>query len=199
MIHRLTRLSLVAPFLGVFLALSGCLYDQPPSGPARDIDSWLLGQWTTQDKSGHEFKAIVTPASSDHYKVEFLRSGKEALEFDGWISRVDGFSLLVLKSLNQDDNFGKFALYHYELLSAAAPPPGGIGASRIRISELQLDESARTLDSFKLRAAIRSALKDGTLLLPHEVVADLKNNKTQIPGSIIWTKVGGVTLKGETF
>ena len=242
MIHRFTQFPLVILMLGVLPALSGCLYDHAPSGPARGIDSWLLGQWVTQDKSGHEFKSIVAPASSDHYRVTFQRSATEPLEFDGWISRVDGFPILVLKSLNPGDSLGKFALYHYELLSPAAPPPGGIGAPRIRLSELQLDESTRTLDSFKLRAAIRSGLKDGSLLAPYDVastrkgelieqqiidlesstatsMAGMKDAKIpestkkqldllrkkkmelmkEVPGSIVWTKTGGVTLKGETF
>jgi len=86
-----------------------------------------------------------------------------------------------------------------------------------------------------LRAEIRRALKDGTLLPPRDAVADLKEEKKlrenyaadtaylngfttsgklrtnataanlssesreKIPGSIIWIKTGGVTLKGETF
>ena len=242
MIQRLFRFSVIAIALGPFLALTGCLYDHAPSGPVRSLDSWLLGQWATQDKSGHAFQAIVTPASSDHYKVSFQRSAAEALEFDGWISRVDDFYLLVLKSLNQGDSFGKYALYHYELLKPASPPPGGVGAPRIRLSELQLDESARSLDAFKLRAAIRSALKAGTLLTPYDVASSRKGelieqklnelvsstaagmagikdakiseattkslellNKQKmellkdVPGSIVWTRTGGVTLKGETF
>ncbi len=196
------------------MALSGCLYDYAPSGPSRGIDTWLLGQWQTQDKAGHQFTAIVTRASSDHYKVEFQGHGVQPLEFGGWISRVDGFSMLVLRSLNQGPTFGKVALYHDELLSPEKAPPGGIGATRIRLSELQLDESTRSLDSIKLRAAIRSALKKGTLLVPHDVVADMKaeinpgsakDSKTskktreEIPGSIIWTRTGGVTFRGEPF
>jgi len=242
MTQHLLRFSAIAVALGLFLALTGCLYDHAPSDPVRSIDSWLIGQWATQDKSGHAFKAIVAPASSDHYKVSFQRGAAEELKFDGWISRVDGFSILVLKSLNQGNTFGKYALYHYELLTPSAPLPGGIGAPRIRLSELQLDESTRSLDAFKLRAAIRSALKAGTLLTPYDVassrkgelieqkindltsstaagMAGIKDAKiseaTQkslellgkqkmellkdVPGSIVWTRTGGVTLKGETF
>ena len=181
------------------MSLAGCLYDHAPSGPVRDVDSWLLGQWTTRDKSGHDFTASVIPSTSDQYKIEFQSGGHEPMEFDAWISRVDGFSILVVKSLNPGETLGTFALYHYELLSQAKPPAGGIGANRIRLSELRLDDSALTLDSFKLRAAIRSALKLGTLLTPHNVVVDLKTNPGEIPGSIVWTKTGSVTLKGETF
>ena len=233
--------SLALPtLLSALLSLSGCLYDSAPSGPMQNIDTWVLGQWSTQDKAGHQFSAIITPQPPDHYKVEFQRHGGGNLEFDGWISRVDNFSILVLKSLNQDASFGKCALYHYELLTQGPPPVGGLGANRIRLSELQLDASTHSLDPLKLRAAIRSALKDGTLLAPYDVVASrksefieqqifdleasaaskaatnsskvsdstldqlnkLKEQKASIkdvPGSVIWSKTGGVTIKGETF
>jgi hypothetical protein len=199
MLPRLTGPVIFPLLLAALLSLSGCLYDYAPSGPVRDIDTWLLGQWGTQDKSGHQFTAVVTRGTVDHYKVEFQKQGGEMQEFDGWISRVDDFSLLVLRSLNEGETFGKFAIYHYELLSKGPAPVGGIGATRIRLSDLQLDESTRTLDSYKLRAAIRKALKEGTLLVPHDVVADLKSQKAEIPGSIIWTKTGSVTFNGETF
>jgi hypothetical protein len=199
MLPRLTRFTVFVFLLGMLLALSGCLYDYAPSGPVRSIDTALIGQWATQDKVGHTFTSIVSPASSDHYTVEFQKQGGEPQEFDGWISRVDDFSILVIKSQTPGPNLGKFALYHYEILTPGVPLPGGIGAKRIRLSELQLDESTRTLDSYKLRAAIRKGLKEGTLLIPHDVVADLKSHKEQIPGSIIWSKTGSVTLKGETF
>jgi hypothetical protein len=236
-ILRLTAL------LGVFL-LSGCLYDNPPSGPSRNIDTWLVGQWQSKDKQGHTFKVIVSPAlaptislgkeidglvaSSTRYRISLsgVRGGDQ--EFEAWISRVDSFAILVVKSLNQGNSYGKYALYHYELLAPGTPPPGGIGATRIRLSELQLDESCRSLDSYKLRAAIRQSLKDGTLLTAYDVAAVRKEEAKQnasspiganlskpevrstnglsdfstsleIPGSVIWTKTGGVTLYGETF
>jgi hypothetical protein len=133
--------------------------------------------------------------------VTFSRPGSNTQEFDGWISRVDGFSILVLKSLDGSGSriAEKYLLCHYELLAPGTPPPGGIGAERIRLSELQLDESTRTLDSFKLRAAIHTALKEGTLLAPFDTVAERKGKLESIPGSLIWTKTGSVTLEGETF
>ena len=192
--------NLLLPFLlGCILLLSGCLYDYPPSGPSQSIDTWLVGQWAAKDKAGHEFTAVMAPASSSHYRLTLDRKGVSSQEFDGWISRVDGFSILTLKSLSGGSDAGKYSLYHYELLSPGAPPLGGIGATRIRISELQLDESCRGLDSYRLRAAIRQALKDGTLLAPYDVVAAHKEKNVEIPGSIVWSKTGGVTLSGETF
>jgi hypothetical protein len=70
---------------------------------------------------------------------------------------------------------------------------------RIRISELQLDQTSHTLEPYELRKAIRAALKEGTLLVPHDVVAELKKEQEDIPGSVIWTKTGGVTKGGITF
>ena len=237
---HLSRLTLL---LGIAL-LSGCLYDNPPSGPSRNIDTWLVGQWETKDKANHTLKATVAPAqltstpfgreidgivaSPTRYRITLsgLRGGGQ--EFEAWISRVDNFMILVVKSLNQGNSYGKYALYHYELLAPGTPPPGGIGATRIRLSELQLDESCQSLDSYKLRAAIRQALKEGTLLTAYDVAAVRKEEAKQnasapigadlskpevkssngqsdsstsieIPGSVIWTKTGGVTLHGETF
>jgi hypothetical protein len=237
---QLSRLTLL---LGITL-LTGCLYDNPPSGPSRNIDTWLVGQWETKDKADHSVKVTVTPeilsttpfaksidgmvASSTRYHITLsgLRGGDQ--EFEAWISRVDDFVILVVKSLNQGNSYGKYALYHYELLAPGTPPPGGIGATRIRLSELQLDDSCRSLDSYKLRAAIRHGLKDGTLLTAYDVAAVRKEEAKQnasapigadlskpevkssngqsdsstsieIPGSVIWTKTGGVTLHGETF
>lgn len=185
--------------LGCVLLLSGCLYDFPPSGPSQSIDTWLLGQWASKDKAGHSFTAVMAPSSSSHYRLTITGKGASYQEFDGWITRVDGFSILTLKSLSDGPTAGKYSLYHYELLSPGAPPAGGIGATRIRISELQLDESCLTLDSYRLRAAIRKALKEGTLLAPYDVVAARKGRGVEIPGSIIWSKIGGVTLNGDTF
>ena len=228
---RRTRTFLFAFLLGSLSLLSGCLYDNAPSAPSQDIDTWLTGQWKTGDKSGHSYMALVSRASSDHYRISLKSKSSGAQEFDGWISRVDGFSILTLKSLNEGPSLGKYALYHYELLSPEPPPPGGIGATRIRLSELQLDESCRSLDSFRLRKAIRSGLKAGTLLAPYDVVAERKLENQQqnaysadaaylnsfitsgkpksgekalpslkeLPGSVIWTKTGGVTLNGEAF
>lgn len=193
------RRLLPVPLLGALLLLSGCLYDNPPSGPSCGIDTWLLGRWEATDKAGHRYAAVMTPATSDHYRLSFSGPGTPPREFDGWISRVGGFSILVLKSLNEGPSFGKHALYHYELLAPGVPPPGGIGNRRMRLSELQLDESARPLDSYRLRASIRRALKDGSLLVPHDVTAERKGTQTEVPGSIIWTRTGGVTLRGESF
>lgn len=217
--------------LPLVLLFSGCLFDHAPSGPSCGIDTWLIGQWQTSDKSGHTYQAVMSRATSDHYHLLLSRTGNESLEFDGWISRVDGFPILVFQSLNAGTGYAKFAFFHYELLSPSKPPPGGVGATRIRLTELNLDESSRSLDSYQLRKVIRSELKSGTLIPAYDVVAEKKQENEErtsyavdsqflqsflssgqlhtrerhlsapvdIPGSIIWTRTGGVTLKGETF
>lgn len=184
--------------LGALLLLSGCLYENPPSGPSQNIDTWLVGQWDAKDKSGRDYHAVVAPSSPSHYRITLSRGGSVSGDYDAWISRVDGFSILVARSLN-GESAGKHALFHYELLSPSAPAPGEIGSTRIRLSELQLDPSAATLDSYHLRRDIRDALKAGTLLAPYDVVSDRKQGGNVIPGSVIWIKSGGVALNGETF
>lgn len=197
---KLRYITFLGGALAIALMLTGCLYDNAPSGPSRSIDTWLVGQWQTKDKSGHSYSSVVSPTkASDHYQITFSKPNSGAQQFDGWITRVDDFKILVVKSLNEGPSFGKYALYHYELLAPAPAPPGGLGAERIRLSELQLDDSARSLDPFNLRKAIREALKAGTLLAPFDTVAERKGKLEQTPGSVIWTKNGSVTLKGETF
>jgi hypothetical protein len=222
--HRLFLLISVAATL---LALSGCLYDNPPSGPSCNIDTWLVGQWDATDKSGRTYHTVVSPDGSSHYRITLSGGGRSSSDYDAWISRVDGFSVLVVKAL-AGNAAGKYALFHHELLAAGTPPPGGIGATRIRLTELQLDPSAATLDPYHLRRDIRDALKAGTLLPPYDVVADRKqqivppvgsgsagndgrlanpssveNKRTgpdiAVPGSVVWTRSGGVTLNGQTF
>lgn len=182
----------------VFL-LSGCLYDSAPSGPTRSIDTWLLGQWQTEDPSGHSSTVTVMPGKAGHYGIRFERSkGNTARTFDGWLSRVDDFSILVLKA-DDGEKAGKHLLLHYELLAPSPAPPGGVGSPRVRISELQLDSSASSLDPYHLRKTIRESLDRGDLLAPYNVVSDRKAGGLKIPGSVIWTKTGQVSLNGETF
>ena len=185
--------------LAALLLLSGCLYDSAPSGPVKSIDTWLIGQWTATDKSGSVSTATVVPGPTGHYQVTFSgNKGRQVRRFDGWLSRVDDFSILVLKGLDGEDA-GRHLLLHHELLSPAPAPTGGVGATRIRISELELDPAAQSLDARRLRAAIRSALKSGTLLAPYDEVSDRKAGGAALPGSVIWTKTGSVTIGGETF
>jgi len=196
----MNRLRILASplLLATLLLLSGCLYDNPPSGPSQNIDTWLVGQWDAKDKLGHQYHAVVAPSLPSHYRITLTRAGKSTTDYDAWISKVDGFTILVAKVLSGEST-GKYALFHYELLVPGTPHPGGVGATRIRLSELQLDPSAETLDSYHLRRDIRDALKAGTLLAPYDIVTDRNQGGTEIPGSVIWSKSGSVSLNGEAF
>jgi hypothetical protein len=215
------------PLLGLCLLLCGCPYDSAPSGPSQSLDTWLVGQWAAKDKSGRDYQAVVAPSSSDHYAITLTGKGKSPEIYDGWISKVDGFSILVVK-FKEGSSAGKYALFHHELIAPGTPSPGGIGATRIRLSELQLDPSAANLDPYHLRRDIRDALKAGTLLAAYDVAAVRNEEAKEIasvptgtnmtkldivssthaplspellstPGSVIWTKTGDVTMNGETF
>lgn len=196
---RIPRLLTLLVLSGCLLMVTGCLFDSAPSGPARSIDTWLLGQWQASDSTGNASTATVAPGAASHYQVTFTgNNGRRVHHFDAWLSRVDDFSILVLKSLDGEDT-GKHLLLHHELLSPSPAPPGGVGAARIRISELQLDPGAESLDPYRLRKTIREALKRGDLLAPYDVVKDRKSGGGVIPGSVIWTRTGSVALNGETF
>jgi|SRR3990167_1325683 len=156
--------------------LSGCLYQNPPSQPACQIDTWLLGDWIAQEKNGKTFEAIVTPQDNTHYHVSVYNQDHRTCrpsEFEGWISRVENIKFLTLRSLSCDEHNGKYIFLHYELLKRAKVPIDGVSAIRIRTTEPQLEESARNLDSYHLRQEISKRLKEGCLLLP---------------GGTVWTK-----------
>ena len=196
---RIARLLTLLVLSGCLLMVTGCLYDSAPSGPVRGIDTWLIGQWQASDSSGNASMATVAPGAASHYQITFTgNNGHQAHHFDAWLSRVDDFSILVLKSLDGEST-GKHLLLHHELLSPSPAPPGGVGAARIRISELQLDPGAESLDPYNLRKVIREALKRGDLLAPYDVVKDRKSGGAVIPGSVIWTRTGSVALNGATF
>lgn len=164
---------------GVLLFLSGCLYDNAPSQPASQIDTWLIGDWLAQDKKGKIYEAIITPQSSTLYHVSFYDKDKknDVWEFEGWLSRVDHLKFLTLRSLSENRRYhNKYLFLHYELIRREKVPHDGVGPCRILITEPHLDASAQILDSYELRKAIRKSLHQGTLLLPQ--------------GSVIWTRVG---------
>lgn len=174
------------PFLFITLFfLSGCLYDFPPSKPSSQIDTWLLGQWTAQDKSGKIFEAVITPINNTHYHVTFCDKDKNnALpwEFEGWISRVGNLRFLTLQSLSSNPRFhGKYLFLHYELMKSETDKEDGVIARQIRISEPQLPASDITLDSYHLRQEITKKANQGTLLLPDKAPL----------GFSVWTRTGG--------
>ena len=170
-------------FLLTRVFLTGCLYESAPSEPASQINTSLLGVWMTQDQSGKVFEAVITPESNTHYHVSCCdkdKNEKTPWEFDGWISRVDNLKLLTLQSLSSDPRYrGKYLFFHYEILAAKKPSINNVAPRRIRITELQLDETTRRLDPYHLRQAIRERLKQGDLLMSE--------------GSSVWTKTGMTT------
>ena len=196
---RIPLLLTLLALSGCLLMVTGCLYDSAPSGPVRSIDTSLLGQWQASNSSGNASTATVVLGATSHYQITFTgKNGHQVQHFDAWLSRVDDFSILVLKSLDGEST-GKHLLLHHELLSPSPAPPGGVGATRIRISELQLDPSVQSLDPYHLRKAIRNALRRSDLLAPYNVITDRKSGGGTIPGSVIWTRTGSVALNGETF
>jgi hypothetical protein len=169
------------------LLLSSCLYDHAPSRPASQINTALVGTWTAQDQHGRVLEAKVTPMSNLYYHISCYdkdKNEKNPWQFEGWISRVDDLKLLTLRSLSSDRRYqGKYLLFHYEVIAPGKAPVSGIGAPRVRITQLQLDLSARHLDPKALRQAIREELNQQRLLLSE--------------GSAVWTKIEDVAWKGE--
>lgn len=172
-------------FLFIPLLLVGCLYESAPSIPSSQIDTWLLGQWITQDKSGKVFEAIVTPKDNVHYEVTLWDQDKNKnhpWKFTGWISRVDDLKLLTLRSLSEDPRYhGKYLFFHYELMTPEPAPLNGVGSRRMRLLALQLPKEAEHATSYQLREAIRKALRQHLLLFPE--------------GSSVWTRTGEVYLR----
>ncbi len=161
---------LLATILGLLL-LSSCFYDCALSQPTAQIDTFLLGSWMTQDKSGKFFQATLSPLDSTHYRVLF--SSKDELhtpvwEFVGWISRIGNVKFLTLRSLScQKAYHDRYLFLHYELITPEKDPAdGGIGARRVRLREPQLPSFALHLDSYHLRQLIRKELREGKLLSP---------------------------------
>jgi len=113
--------------LPLTLLLSSCLYDNAPSKPASQINTALVGIWTTQDKNGKILQATVTPESNLYYHVSCCdkdKNEKNPWQFEGWISRVDNLKILTLQSLSSDPRYqGKYILFHYEVI---APGPASI-------------------------------------------------------------------------
>lgn len=166
----------------ITLFFTGCLYENPPSQPASQVDTWLIGTWITQDKSGKIYEAIISPETNTRYHVSFCNKDKneKPSEFEGWISRVGNLKFLTLQSLSTDSRYrGKYLFLHYELVKREKAPFKGVGPCRIRIIQPELDASARTLDSYHLRQAIQENLQKGILLLPQ--------------GSVTWSRTGDIT------
>lgn len=142
--------------------LTGCHFDNPLSGPSKDVNTWLLGVWEYKDlKAKKTYRAQVTPITGDRYAVVLRELGKTPKEtrkewmFEGWIARVGGARLLNLhcKQSAGEIPVGSYVFLHYQVVDQLD----------VIMRPLQLD-SAPDATSFQLRQEVRSKLKQGTLL-----------------------------------
>lgn len=147
----------------ISVLLTGCHFDNPLSGPSKDVNTWLLGVWEYKDlKAKKTYRAQVTPISDERYAVVLRELGKTPKEtaklwmFEGWISRVGGARFLNLhckQSASKDIPVGSNVFVHYQV----------VDQSDVVIRPLQLD-SAPDATSFQLRQEVRTKQKQGTLL-----------------------------------
>jgi hypothetical protein len=168
-----TRLAL--PLLA--LLLSGCWFQNPltPDG-SENLNSWVLGEWRHKDKKGVVTRAVVSPISSDLYRVQATQGSKQ-YEFEMWSSRVGNSVFLTLRSLRDSPNLpeGAYLFAHSQMLEQNA----------IRLRPLRLD-SPPDSTGFQLRKEIRARLKDGSLYAEGEQ-ADWERI-----GEVFWDRDGQV-------
>ncbi len=147
----------------ISVLLTGCHFDNPLSGPSKDVNTWLLGVWEYKDlKAKKTYRAQVTPISDERYAVVLRELGKTPKEtrklwmFEGWISRVGGARFLNLQckqSASKEIPVGANFFVHYQVVDQVD----------VIIRPLQLD-SAPDATSIQLRQEVRSKQKQGTLL-----------------------------------
>lgn len=155
---------LCLPLLLLFtLALSGCFFDQPLTDrPSKDINTWLLGVWQTQDDKGKTHQATILPLTGSRYTVryEILGTSKKDTKqwfFEAWISRVGSATFLNLQCQESAGQVptGANVFLHYTV----------VAQNTIVTRKLQLD-SPQSATSMELRKEIRQKLKDKTLFPP---------------------------------
>jgi len=139
--------------------LTGCGFENPlTSGPSANLNTWLLGVWETEDGQGNTLKMTVLPKSVNRYWLNLSRiapngRSKGEYRFEGYISRVGSSKFLTLQTLEASNELtpGQYVFAHYQLLDQ--------NHIRTRIPQL----SDPTATSFRLRVAVRRALKERTL------------------------------------
>lgn len=149
-----------AAILCVVVLFAGCRFEQPlTSSPSKNLNTWLLGVWETQEKDGAIQRATLTPKDSGRYWLRFQKiskAGKTTTDwlFDAWISRVGRSNFLTLRMQEGGGEFapGTFAFVHYQVLNQ--------NQIRVRIPSISSPPSA---SSFALRKEIRQRQKAGTL------------------------------------
>ncbi len=138
---------------------SGCSFENPLSGPNKDLNTWLLGVWEHKTEKGQVYRATITPKTGDRYWVNIQKLGtKKSLtkvyQFEGWISRVGNSRFLTLQCLESPGDIApdSYVFAHYQVLDQHN--------IRIRIPQIDADPSA---SSYELRKAVRARLKDNSL------------------------------------
>lgn len=144
----------------ISVLLTGCHFDNPLSGPSKDLNTWLLGGWEYKNGKGKVYRAQLTPLSGDRYAVVFREMGAKPeetklWEFEGWISRVGGSRFLVLhcRKTAGEVPVGSYVFLHYQV----------VDQNDIVTRPLQL-EADQGATSYALRQEVRQKLKDRTLM-----------------------------------
>ena len=101
-------------------AFEGCLLEHAPSGPSRNINTWLLGIWVHEDADGSSRKVWMMPVSSDRYALYFQEYNsegkvKETKRYEAWISRIGQASLLTI--VIYEGGVKRYLALGYQLLS----------------------------------------------------------------------------------
>jgi len=141
------------------LLLTGCYFQNPLTGPSRDIDTWFLGVWEGKGKSGKVTRAEVFPASGDRY---FIRAsvpaksgnGTNRYEFEAWASRVGEAKFL---SMRCTATTGEVPLGAWVFVF-----PQMLDQNRLRLRGLDLS-SPSNAGSMALRREVRERWNDQTL------------------------------------
>ena len=152
--------SRLIPAVLLVLAFSGCYFDHPlTGGPTKDINTWLLGVWESEDDKGRLSRIMVTPMEEDRYAVHATLPGKKPkqirkYEFEAWPSRVGDTVFLSLLCLESDGEIppGAYLFAQVQLLDQNHARTRGLNLS-----------SPTSATSFELRKEVRSKLKDRSL------------------------------------
>lgn len=169
--------SLLAVFGGVFLlVLGGCLYDVPPAGPSRTLNTWLLGVWEYRTAEGNTLRVTVAPASSHRYRLRIEEMGRDrkpskSTDMQGWIARVGELNLLILE-IPQEQGKSKYMVLAHQLLSP----------NRVRVVVVNVELKGQS--AFALRQAIRRAIRKGELFRVDGMI-------WQRTGEVVWQRGGG--------
>ena len=163
-------------------------FANPPTGPSRSNNTWLLGVWEATAGDGSQWTATVTPMTSDRFQIAYQRKAAPKIPAlsgtaEGWISRVGLARLLVLDSKGA---LPGFVVAGFQLLTPL----------EVRTREIILPPGAESETAYRLRKAIRTAYKDGTLFSGREAVwkksAEITWNPRLSPTSQTFTPVRNV-------